>query len=81
MPGTKKQQPVVALHTTLLEGLTVKSRADGSVHTVKANGKVVGEVCVGTKRVRLNLREPVTNAPKPGGVSPRSGAKATQALS
>jgi hypothetical protein len=35
--STTKKQP--ALHERLLEGLTVKSRANGSVHTVKAQGK------------------------------------------
>jgi hypothetical protein len=45
-----------SLHDTLLDGFDVKSRADGTVHTIKANGKVVGEVCVGTKKVRLNLK-------------------------
>src|SRR5438067_12341307 len=65
-------QPV-ALHVTLLEGFDVKARADGSVHTIKANGKVIGEVCVGAKKVRLNLREPVKNAPK--GVTPSGKSK------
>ena len=37
-----------ALHVRLLEGFDVKSRDDGSVHTVKnSDGKVVAEVCVG----------------------------------
>jgi hypothetical protein len=51
--------PVKSLHETLLDGLNVKSRADGSVHTVRAaDGKtVVGEVCVGKKQTRLNFRE------------------------
>jgi hypothetical protein len=45
------------LHTQLLDGLTVKSRADGTVHTVKAaDGKTVAEVCVGTKKIRANFR-------------------------
>lgn len=42
---------------TLLDGLNVKSRDDGSVHTIKGgNGKVVAEVCVGARKVRLNLK-------------------------
>jgi hypothetical protein len=45
-----------SLHQQLLAGLDVKSRQNGSVHTIKANGKVVAEVCVGTKKVRLNFR-------------------------
>lgn len=48
-----------ALHTRLLDGLTVKSRADGTVHSIKRDGKTVAEVCVGAKKVRLNLRDAV----------------------
>lgn len=40
----------------LLDGLEVKSRDDGSVHTIKAHGKVVAEVCVGARKVRLNVK-------------------------
>jgi hypothetical protein len=54
MPATK--HPTQPLHRQLLDGLTVKSRADGSVHTVKADGKTIAEVCVGVKATRLNLR-------------------------
>jgi hypothetical protein len=51
--------PVKSLHSQLLDGLNVKSRPDGSVHTVRAaDGKtVVAEVCVGKKATRLNVRE------------------------
>src|SRR4051794_21828615 len=51
--------PVKSLHSQLLDGLNVKSRADGSVHTIRAaDGKtVVAEVCVGKKQTRLNVRE------------------------
>jgi hypothetical protein len=46
---------------TLLDGLQVKSRPDGTVHTVKdGEGKTVAEVCVGTKKTRVNFR----SAPK-----------------
>ena len=51
-----KKNTVAPLHVQLLDGLTYKSRTDGSVHTIKANGKVIGEVCVGRNRVRLNLK-------------------------
>ena len=46
-----------ALHVRLLEGFEVKARPDGTVHTIRAGGKVVAECCVGTKKVRLNLRD------------------------
>lgn len=53
---------------TLLDGLDVKSRDDGSVHTIKGgNGKVVAEVCVGARKVRLNLK-----AAPPKGKVPKS---------
>jgi hypothetical protein len=52
-----------ALHQQLLEGFEVKSRKDGTVHTVKHGGRTVAEVCVGTKKVRLNVRAQV-KAPK-----------------
>jgi hypothetical protein len=45
--------------STLLDGLTVSSRKDGTVHTIKREKATVAEVCVGTRAVRLNLR----NAP------------------
>jgi hypothetical protein len=54
-----------SLHAQLIDGLTVKSRKDGSVHTVKdAEGKTVAEVCVGTKKTRLNLRRAPKTTPK-----------------
>lgn len=51
---------------TLLDGLTdadgrslVKSRDDGSVHTLHgADGSTVAEVCCGKTRTRLNFRAP-----------------------
>jgi hypothetical protein len=51
---------------TLLDGLTVSSRKDGTVHTVKVEKKTVAEVCVGTRAVRLNLRSapPKSKLPK-----------------
>jgi hypothetical protein len=42
--------------STLLDGLDVKSRPNGTVHTVKVETKTVAEVCVGTRAVRLNLK-------------------------
>jgi|SRR5581483_3193478 len=56
----------------LTEGLTVKARPDGSVISVKdAYGKkTVAEVCVGTKRTRVNFRE----APK-GALAKQLGGK------
>src|SRR5579864_6042657 len=47
------------LHEQLIEGFEVKSRDDGSVHTVKHNGRTVAEICVGKKKVRLNVRAAV----------------------
>lgn len=52
-----------SLHQQLLDGFDVKSRDDGTVHTIKREGKTVAEVCVGAKKVRLNVRESV-KAPK-----------------
>lgn len=44
------------LHVRLLEGLDVRSRADGSVHNIKnPAGKTVAEVCVGKDVTRLNF--------------------------
>jgi hypothetical protein len=44
-------------HTKLLAGFAVKERADGSVITIKSSaGKTVAEVCVGSKKVRLNVK-------------------------
>jgi len=57
----------VAPHVELLKGLNVKSREDGTVHTVhSASGKrTVAEVCVGKKFTRMNLRSaPTSNAPR-----------------
>jgi hypothetical protein len=53
--------------STLLDGLEVSSRKDGTVHTIKREKKTVAEVCVGTRSVRLNLR----SAP-PKGKLPKS---------
>src|SRR5579862_7429598 len=55
-----------SLHQQLLEGFEVKSRKDGTVHTIRAaDGKtVIGEVCVGAKATRLNLRAPVAKPPR-----------------
>jgi hypothetical protein len=53
------------LTTTLLAGLDVKSRADGTVHSVKGkDGSTVAEVCVGKKFTRLNLRQTPPKLPK-----------------
>jgi len=62
MPRTKKQP--VALHTTLLEGLTTKARKDGSVITVKdVTGKrTVAEVCIGKSKTRVNFHEAIKSA-------------------
>jgi hypothetical protein len=44
------------LHVRLLEGLDVRSRADGSVHNIKnPDGKTVAEVCVGKNVTLLNF--------------------------
>jgi hypothetical protein len=53
-----------SIHSQLLDGLQVKSRADGSVHTVKAEGKVVAEVCVGTRKTRVNFKASPKSLPK-----------------
>lgn len=58
---TKKATTDTPVHVALLDGFEVKSRPNGTVHTVKVEGKVVAEVCVGTRATRLNLR----NAVKP----------------
>jgi len=51
--------------TALLDGLDVKSRADGTVHSVRANGRTVAEVCVGSRKVRVNVKsEPSKGMPK-----------------
>jgi hypothetical protein len=55
MPAKNTTTP--SLRVRLLEGFDVRSRADDSVHTVKANGRVIAEVCEGKKQTRLNLRE------------------------
>jgi hypothetical protein len=52
------------LHLQLIDGFEVKSRPNGTVHTVKAGKTVVAEVCVGAKKVRLNLRTAPKLAPK-----------------
>lgn len=57
------RQPKPLLHAQLLEGLTHKSRADGSVHTISAAGRTVAEICVGKKFTRLNMRAEI-KAPK-----------------
>lgn len=44
------------LHVRLLEGLDIRSRADGSVHNIKTpDGKTVAEVCVGKNVTLLNF--------------------------
>lgn len=57
-----------AIHEQLMDGLTVKSRDAGDVHTIKgADGKTtVAEVCVGKSGVtRLNFNAPIpSKAPK-----------------
>jgi hypothetical protein len=53
-----------ALHQRLLQGFDVKSRDDGTVHTVKVSNRTVAEVCVGKKNTRLNIREVPKGAPK-----------------
>lgn len=57
------------IHVRLMEGVRVKSREDGTVHTIKgADGTTAAEVCVGKSTVRLNFRvPPSSNAP--GGVA------------
>lgn len=52
------------LHLQLLDGFEVKSRDDGSVHTIKQGKATVAEVCVGARKVRLNLRAAVKPLPK-----------------
>jgi hypothetical protein len=57
MPATKTT-PTTALHTVLLEAFDVKSRADGSVHSIRdKSGRTVAEVCVGKKNTRINLKQ------------------------
>src|SRR5438445_2863960 len=53
-----------SLHARLLDGFEHKSRKDGTVHTLHAQGQVIGEVCVGKRNVRLNLRKAPSKAPK-----------------
>ncbi len=54
-----------SLHQQLLKGLEgVRSRPDGTVHTLHVGGAVIGEVCVGTRAVRLNLRTRPKVVPK-----------------
>lgn len=52
------------LHVALISGLDTKARKDGTVITVKAGSKTVGEVCCGKKFVRLNLRTAAKATPK-----------------
>jgi hypothetical protein len=52
----RKNTDTQPLHTRLLDGFTYTSRANGSVHTIKAGKTTVGEVVIGKKTVRLNLR-------------------------
>jgi hypothetical protein len=50
----------VSIQSRLMAGTDVKSREDGSVHTIKgAGGRTVAEVCVGKSTIRLNFREPL----------------------
>jgi len=55
------EKETTPLHVTLMDGMTVKSRDDGSVHTIKgADGKTtVAEVCVGKKDTRLNFKSAI----------------------
>ncbi len=64
MARTKVTAPAKALHVALLDGFEVKSRDNGTVHQIKADGKTVAEVCVGARAVRLNLRSAPKPAPK-----------------
>lgn len=67
------------LHIQILEGLNVKSRKDGSVHTIKdANGKTVAEVCVGKKRTRLNFRTVPSGKGMPKGIDLGGKSKSWQ---
>lgn len=50
MPAKPNPRP---RHVRLLAGFEVKARDDGSVHTVKANGTVVAEVCAGKSNATL----------------------------
>ena len=46
------------LVSTLLKGLDVHSRDTGEVHTIRGkDGSTVGEVCVGKRAVRVNVRQ------------------------
>ena len=62
MPATTAPAP---LHRTLIDGLPVKERADGSVITIhSAQGGTVAEVCVGKSKTRVNFRSAPTKLPK-----------------
>jgi hypothetical protein len=52
VPATPRRSPYKGGCTT---GFDVKSRNDGTVHTVKLSKRVVAEVCVGKKATRLNV--------------------------
>ncbi|HEY2372087.1 MAG TPA: hypothetical protein VGH82_06030 [Gaiellaceae bacterium] len=52
----KSTNTAAPLHRRLLEGFDVKSRKDGTVHTIRAGKTVVAEVCVGKRATRLNVR-------------------------
>jgi hypothetical protein len=55
----------IPIHVRLMDGATVQSRDDGTVHTIKgADGRTAAEVCVGKSTVRLNFRAaPSSDAP------------------
>ena len=55
-----EETPSTPYHETLLEGIAnVKSREDGSVHTIHApDGKTtLAEICVGKRATRINFRQ------------------------
>lgn len=63
--------PSKSLHQRFLDGMTIKSRENGTVHTIKGeNGRTVGEVCVGKSKTRVNFRNaPEAKALKASGIS------------
>jgi hypothetical protein len=58
-PGDARSKEDGMQAKDLIAGLTVKTRPDGTVITVKSpDGRAtVAEVCVGTKKTRVNFRE------------------------
>jgi hypothetical protein len=70
MPATKKTAATAIaatpLHKQVIDGtgLDVHERPNGTVLTLRHERKVIGEICVGARATRLNLKSKPKAAPK-----------------